>query len=94
MGAHNKLIIPNRKPGFFIFRQFIKLDKYFVVKRNLDVEKVAASFGIKTYRADNADSLYEQLSNMMVEDGPAVLVVKTDGKRSAEILKNYFKPIK
>ena len=92
------VVVDNGGGGIFRFidstASLPELEKYFVVKRNLDVEKVAASFGIKTYRADNADSLYEQLSNMMVEDGPAVLVVKTDGKRSAEILKNYFKPIK
>lgn len=92
------VVVDNGGGGIFRFidstSSLPELEKYFVVKRNLDVEKVAASFGIKTYRADNADSLYEQLSNMMVEDGPAVLVVKTDGKRSAEILKNYFKPIK
>ena len=92
------VVVDNGGGGIFRFidstSSLPELDKYFVVKRNLDVEKVAASFGIKTYRADNADSLFEQLSNMMVEDGPAVLVVKTDGKRSAEILKNYFKPIK
>lgn len=92
------VVVDNGGGGIFRFidstSSLPELEKYFVVKRNLDVEKVAASFGIKTYRADNADSLLEQLSNMMVEDGPAVLVVKTDGKRSAEILKNYFKPIK
>lgn len=92
------IVVDNGGGGIFRFidstSSLPELEKYFVVKRNLDVEKVAASFGIKTYRADNADSLYEELSNMMVEDGPAVLVVKTDGKRSAEILKNYFKPIK
>ena len=92
------VVVDNGGGGIFRFidstASLPELEKYFVVKRNLDVEKVAASFGIKTYRADNADSLYEQLSNMMVEDGPAVLVVKTDGKRSAEILKNYFKTIK
>ena len=92
------VVVDNGGGGIFRFidstSSLPELEKYFVVKRNLDVEKVAASFGIKTYRADNADSLYEQLSNMMVEDGPAVLVVKTDGKRSAEILKSYFKPIK
>ena len=92
------VVVDNGGGGIFRFidstASLPELEKYFVVKRNLDVEKVAASFGIKTYRADNEDSLYEQLSNMMVEDGPAVLVVKTDGKRSAEILKNYFKPIK
>lgn len=92
------VVVDNGGGGIFRFidstSSLPELEKYFVVKRNLDVEKVAASFGIKTYRADNADSLYEELSNMMVEDGPAVLVVKTDGKRSAEILKNYFKPIK
>ena len=92
------IVVDNGGGGIFRFidstSSLPELEKYFVVKRNLDVEKVAASFGIKTYRADNADSLFEQLSNMMVEDGPAVLVVKTDGKRSAEILKNYFKPIK
>ena len=92
------VVVDNGGGGIFRFidstASLPELEKYFVVKRNLDVEKVAASFGIKTYRADNADSLYEELSNMMVEDGPAVLVVKTDGKRSAEILKNYFKPIK
>lgn len=92
------VVVDNGGGGIFRFidstSSLPELEKYFVVKRNLDVEKVAASFGIKTYRADNEDSLYEQLSNMMVEDGPAVLVVKTDGKRSAEILKNYFKPIK
>ena len=92
------VVVDNGGGGIFRFidstSSLPELEKYFVVKRNLDVEKVAASFGIKTYRADNADSLYEQLSNMMVEDGPAVLVVKTDGKRSAEILKNYFKTIK
>ena len=92
------VVVDNGGGGIFRFidstASLPELEKYFVVKRNLDVEKVAASFGIKTYRADNADSLFEQLSNMMVEDGPAVLVVKTDGKRSAEILKNYFKPIK
>ena len=92
------IVVDNGGGGIFRFidstASLPELEKYFVVKRNLDVEKVAASFGIKTYRADNADSLFEQLSNMMVEDGPAVLVVKTDGKRSAEILKNYFKPIK
>lgn len=92
------IVVDNGGGGIFRFidstSSLPELEKYFVVKRNLDVEKVAASFGIKTYRADNADSLYEQLSNMMIEDGPAVLVVKTDGKRSAEILKNYFKPIK
>lgn len=92
------VVVDNGGGGIFRFidstASLPELEKYFVVKRNLDVEKVAASFGIKTYRADNADSLFEQLSNMMVEDGPAVLVVKTDGKRSAEILKNYFKTIK
>lgn len=92
------VVVDNGGGGIFRFidstSSLPELEKYFVVKRNLDVEKVAASFGIKTYSADNEDSLYEQLSNMMVEDGPAVLVVKTDGKRSAEILKNYFKPIK
>lgn len=92
------VVVDNGGGGIFRFidstASLPELEKYFVVKRNLDVEKVAASFGIKTYRADNTDSLFEQLSNMMVEDGPAVLVVKTDGKRSAEILKNYFKPIK
>lgn len=92
------VVVDNGGGGIFRFidstASLPELEKYFVVKRNLDVEKVAASFGIKTYRADNKDSLYEELSNMMVEDGPAVLVVKTDGKRSAEILKNYFKPIK
>lgn len=92
------VVVDNGGGGIFRFidstASLPELEKYFVVKRNLDVEKVAASFGIKTYRADNADSLFEQLSNMMVEDGPAVLVVKTDGKSSAEILKNYFKPIK
>ena len=92
------VVVDNGGGGIFRFidstASLPELEKYFVVKRNLDVEKVAASFGIKTYRADNADSLFEQLSNMMVEDGPAVLVVKTDGKRSADILKNYFKPIK
>ena len=92
------VVVDNGGGGIFRFidstASLPELEKYFVVKRNLDVEKVAASFGIKTYRADNEDSLHEQLSNMMVEDGPAVLVVKTDGKRSAEILKNYFKPIK
>ena len=92
------VVVDNGGGGIFRFidstSSLPELEKYFVVKRNLDVEKVAASFGIKTYRADNADSLFEQLSNMMGEDGPAVLVVKTDGKRSAEILKNYFKPIK
>lgn len=92
------VVVDNGGGGIFRFidstASLPELEKYFVVKRNLDVKKVAASFGIKTYRADNADSLFEQLSNMMVEDGPAVLVVKTDGKRSAEILKNYFKPIK
>lgn len=92
------IVVDNGGGGIFRFidstSSLPELEKYFVVKRNLDVEKVAASFGIKTYRADNADSLFEELSNMMVEDGPAVLVVKTDGKRSAEILKNYFKPIK
>lgn len=92
------VVVDNGGGGIFRFidstSSLPELEKYFVVKRNLDVEKVAASFGIKTYRADNADSLFEELSNMMVEDGPAVLVVKTDGKRSAEILKNYFKPIK
>lgn len=92
------VVVDNGGGGIFRFidstSSLPELEKYFVVKRNLDVEKVAASFGIKTYRADNADSLFEQLSNMMVEDGPAVLVVKTDGKSSAEILKNYFKPIK
>ena len=92
------VVVDNGGGGIFRFidstSSLPELEKYFVVKRNLDVEKVAASFGIKTYRADNADSLYEQLSNMMVEDGPAVLVVKTEGKRSAEILKNYFKTIK
>ena len=92
------VVVDNGGGGIFRFidstSSLPELEKYFVVKRNLDVEKVAASFGIKTYRADNADSLFEQLSNMMVVDGPAVLVVKTDGKRSAEILKNYFKPIK
>ena len=92
------VVVDNGGGGIFRFidstSSLPELEKYFVVKRNLDVEKVAASFGIKTYRADNADSLYEELSNMMVEDGPAVLVVKTDGKRSAEILKNYFKTIK
>ena len=92
------VVVDNGGGGIFRFidstSSLPELEKYFVVKRNLDVEKVAASFGIKTYRADNADSLFEQLSNMMVEDGPAVLVVKTDGKRSAEILKNYFKTIK
>ena len=92
------VVVDNGGGGIFRFidstSSLPELEKYFVVKRNLDVEKVAASFGIKTYRADNEDSLNEQLSNMMVEDGPAVLVVKTDGKRSAEILKNYFKPIK
>ena len=92
------VVVDNGGGGIFRFidstSSLPELEKYFVVKRNLDVEKVAASFGIKTYRADNTDSLLEQLSNMMVEDGPAVLVVKTDGKRSAEILKNYFKPIK
>ena len=92
------VVVDNGGGGIFRFidstSSLPELEKYFVVKRNLDVEKVAASFGIKTYRADNADILFEQLSNMMVEDGPAVLVVKTDGKRSAEILKNYFKPIK
>ena len=92
------VVVDNGGGGIFRFidstSSLPELEKYFVVKRNLDVEKVAASFGIKTYRADNEDSLHEQLSNMMVEDGPAVLVVKTDGKRSAEILKNYFKPIK
>ena len=91
------VVVDNGGGGIFRFidstSSLPELEKYFVVKRNLDVEKVAASFGIKTYRVDNEDSLYEQLSNMMVEDGPAVLVVKTDGKRSAEILKNYFKPI-
>ena len=92
------VVVDNGGGGIFRFidstASLPELEKYFVVKRNLDVEKVAASFGIKTYLADNADSLYEELSNMMVEDGPAVLVVKTDGKRSAEILKNYFKTIK
>ena len=92
------VVVDNGGGGIFRFidstSSLPELEKYFVVKRNLNVEKVAASFGIKTYRADNADSLFEQLSNMMVEDGPAVLVVKTDGKRSAEILKNSFKPIK
>ena len=92
------VVVDNGGGGIFRFidstSSLPELEKYFVVKRNLDVEKVAASFGIKTYRADNADSLFEQLSNMMGEDGPAVLVVKTDGKRSAEILKNYFKTIK
>lgn len=92
------VVVDNGGGGIFRFidstASLPELEKYFVVKRNLDVEKVAASFGIKTYRADNADSLFEQLSNMMGEDGPAVLVVKTDGKRSAEILKNYFKTIK
>ena len=92
------VVVDNGGGGIFRFidstASLPELEKYFVVKRNLDVEKVAASFGIKTYHADNADSLFEQLSNMMVEDGPAVLVVKTDGKRSAEILKNYFKTIK
>ena len=92
------VVVDNGGGGIFRFidstSSLPELEKYFVVKRNLDVEKVAASFGIKTYRADNADSLFEELSTMMVEDGPAVLVVKTDGKRSAEILKNYFKTIK
>ena len=92
------VVVDNGGGGIFRFidstSSLPELEKYFVVKRNLDVEKVAASFGIKTYRADNADSLFEELSNMMVEDGPALLVVKTDGKRSAEILKNYFKTIK
>lgn len=92
------IVVDNGGGGIFRFvdstASLPELEKYFVVKRNLDVEKVAASFGIKTLCADNEDCLYEQISNLMVESGPALLVVKTDGKRSAEILKNYFNPTK
>ncbi|MDD6668523.1 MAG: 2-succinyl-5-enolpyruvyl-6-hydroxy-3-cyclohexene-1-carboxylic-acid synthase, partial [Bacteroidales bacterium] len=92
------IVVDNGGGGIFRFvgstSSLPELEKYFVVKRNLDVEKVAASFGIKTFSADNEDCLYEQISNLMAESGPALLVVKTDGKRSAEILKNYFNPTK
>ncbi|MDD6622885.1 MAG: 2-succinyl-5-enolpyruvyl-6-hydroxy-3-cyclohexene-1-carboxylic-acid synthase [Bacteroidales bacterium] len=92
------IVVDNGGGGIFRFvgstSSLPELEKYFVVKRNLDVEKVAASFGIKTFSADNEDCLYEQISNLMAEQGPALLVVKTDGKRSAEILKNYFNPTK
>lgn len=92
------IVVDNGGGGIFRFvgstASLPELEEYFVVKRNLDVEKVAASFGIKTFSADNEDCLYEQISNLMAESGPALLVVKTDGKRSAEILKNYFNPTK
>lgn len=92
------IVVDNGGGGIFRFvgstSSLPELEKYFVVKRNLDVEKVAASFGIKTFSADNEDCLYEQISNLMAESGPDLLVVKTDGKRSAEILKNYFNPTK
>jgi 2-succinyl-5-enolpyruvyl-6-hydroxy-3-cyclohexene-1-carboxylate synthase len=103
----NKYITPNFKlivlnnGGGNIFRiipgpdKLDELETYFETAQNRTAKHAAVSFGFSYFSAENMNDLAIEYKKFMDEkDTPALLEVFTDGKLSAQALRDYFKFIR
>ena len=93
-----KIILINNGGGG-IFRiipgpdQLEELEAYFDCYQEVDIKKLVEAYGLTYQVATDVGSLTTALSNLYTNTGVQFLEIKTDGKISAEVLRNYFQII-
>jgi 2-succinyl-5-enolpyruvyl-6-hydroxy-3-cyclohexene-1-carboxylate synthase len=98
--ANLRVIVINNQGGN-IFRlindekNLPELNDYFETPHPYSVKHVCKSVNVPYYFCDSENGLHESLKTFFEPTGkPAVLEVKTDGKLSAEVFKNYITTLK
>jgi len=72
-----------------------ELNEYFETPHPYSIEHVCKSVNVPYYFCDSENGLHESLKTFFEPTGkPAVLEVKTDGKLSAEVFKNFINHLK
>jgi len=93
------IVINNGGGGIFRFikgpSELNELEKYFEHVQDINIDKIAQTFGLDYLRADNKSELDHVLEGFY-EDAPRakILEIVTPRKYNSEVLKNYFKSLK
>lgn len=93
-----KIILINNGGGG-IFRiipgpdQLEELEQYFDCYSPVDIQKLVEAYGITYHSAECEESLQSQLNKLYERKGIQFLEIKTDGAKSAKILRDYFKAL-
>ncbi len=90
------IVLSNGGGGIFRFisstRDLAELEKCFAGPINLPLSKLADAFEFKYFRANDMASLEHSFNDFISnDDRPAILEIITDGKVSADVLRQYFK---
>lgn len=89
------IVINNGGGGIFRFikgpSELSELEAYFEVPHELDLEKVAALYGLTYICARNEIELQNAMSRLYEGDRPAMLEVRTPADINDQILRSYFK---
>ena len=89
-------VLNNAGGGIFRFiptsRDLPELEKYFVAKPRLPLERIAEAYGFDYFEADSEKSLLGSLPGFFSDSGrPALLNIITPAELSAEILSEFFR---
>jgi 2-succinyl-5-enolpyruvyl-6-hydroxy-3-cyclohexene-1-carboxylate synthase len=94
-----KIIVINNQGGG-IFRiiegaeHVDELETFFEAHHEVDIRPLAAAYGIAWFGAENEIELANALNAWNEINGPALLEIKTPGKKNAPVLKGYFRHIR
>jgi 2-succinyl-5-enolpyruvyl-6-hydroxy-3-cyclohexene-1-carboxylate synthase len=95
------IIINNSGGGIFRFipgpDSTEQLENYFEAHHNWTARYIAKNFNVPYFYACNMEELSEQLPHFykkQEKNRPAILEIKTPGRKNAKILRNYFKYLK
>lgn len=92
--AMKLIVIDNQGGGIFRFipttSGLEEREKYFCVSPELPLRKIAESFAWKYFEADSEMSLENIIKKFYNIPGKAILNIRVNGEKSAEILKRYM----
>lgn len=89
------IVLSNGGGGIFRFikstRNLDELEKCFVARLQLPLDKLAPAYGFRYLSATDNDSLTRAIEQLVAPaDTPAILEIKTDGTLSADVLTQFF----
>lgn len=67
------------------------LDQYIATRQDVSFSKLAALFDLDYFYSDDESSIVSALNMLLNSPGSALLEIKTHGKESGHVLRNYFK---
>lgn len=89
------IVMDNGGGGIFRFisstRELPELQPYFVTHNHLDTYWLGMAYKIRHFKVENEEQFRMLFPDFIAEDRePAIFVIKTDGVKSARILKEFF----